>query len=721
MDTKGKNLDFKSIYNIFSNLNSSKEKNYNQGLNYKFSSDTVFDQYLFNVLMDNSPDAIYFKDLESRLIKVNTGFIKKIGVSSENEVLGKTDFDIFDADHAADARKDEVFIIRNSEPVINKVEKEILPSGEIVWVSTTKLPLKNTEGEIIGTFGISRDITGVKQIHEKLESSEEKLRHLISSTSAVIYHLHFLGKSFVLRWVGENIILFGYTTEESLHPDWWSNIVHPDDLEYVNSIRNSLLENKMIAEYRIKHKDGYYIWVRDEMVPVRDSKSNYLEIFGSWIDISERMKVEEALLASETQLSNALKISHLCHWEYDVENDLFNFNDQFYSVLRTTAKAEGGYMMSSSRYAQRFVHPDDINMVGVEIQKAMETNDPKFSGEFEHRIIYADGQTGYITIKYFVVKNSEGKTIRTYGVNQDITERKKVEKALVDSELKLSNSLKMAKLCHWEMDVINDLLIFNDQFYSIFRTSVKEQGSYSMSSAQYLQRFVQPADTGLIYKEIQKAIETKDPNYSNQFENRVIFSDGEIGYVAVRFYIEKDDSGKTVKAFGIVQDITESKKAEEALRASEYFLRKSQSVARVGSYKFDINRGTWESSQTLDEILGIDENYPKNIKGIFRLVRPSHLHEIIEYMRYEVIAKRNRFEKECIIIKQNNKQEHWIQVIGDLECDKEGNPDILIGTIQDISEQIFRDLEKHHLEKKLRDRNKELENMLFDLKRMQVH
>ena len=183
-----------------------------------FETNWGLDHYLFSAIMDNLPDVIYFKDLESKFIKINNGFLKKVGVSSEKEILGKTDFEIFDYEHADYARKDELHIIKTGEAIINKVEKEVLPSGKIEWVSTTKLPLKNSKGEIIGTFGMSRNISESKEIQEKLKSSEARLRHLIAATTAVLYSVDISDAGFILTWVGDNINQFGYTTKEAVTP-----------------------------------------------------------------------------------------------------------------------------------------------------------------------------------------------------------------------------------------------------------------------------------------------------------------------------------------------------------------------------------------------------------------------------------------------------------------------------------------------------------------------
>ncbi len=144
-------------------------------------------------------------------------------------------------------------------------------------------------------------------------------------------------------------------------------------------------------------------------------------------DVTERHRAEEALRTSRALLLNAAKIARLGYWEYDVAADRFTFNDSFYSIFRTTAEKVGGYVMSSAEYAERFVHPEDRFLVGAETRKAMETADPSFSREVEHRILYDDGGLGTINVRFFIVKDALGRTVKTYGVNQDITERKAME------------------------------------------------------------------------------------------------------------------------------------------------------------------------------------------------------------------------------------------------------------------------------------------------------
>lgn len=132
--------------------------------------------YLLKNLMDNMPDAIYFKDRQSRFIMTNGACAAKHGWESPEVVTGHSDFDVFTKEHAEQAFADEQRIIETGEPLRGIEEKETWPDGSITWVSTTKMPLKNAAGEIIGTFGISRDITEHKEAELRAQRSAEEIR-----------------------------------------------------------------------------------------------------------------------------------------------------------------------------------------------------------------------------------------------------------------------------------------------------------------------------------------------------------------------------------------------------------------------------------------------------------------------------------------------------------------------------------------------------------------
>ena len=151
--------------------------------------------------------------------------------------------------------------------------------------------------------------------------------------------------------------------------------------------------------------------------------------------------------------------------------------------------------------------------------------------------------------------------------------------------------------------------------------------------------------------------------------------------------IRKDSTGNKIGFKGIVRDITERKYAEQQLRQNQFFLIKSQEVAQIGSYQVDSKTGHWISSSTLDKILGIDENYQKTAQGWYNIIHPDERKDIKRFM-YETIKihRHHNIDKEFRIVRQNDRQERWVNARGELTYDPNGNTTNMIGTIQDITE-----------------------------------
>ncbi|MHB8521710.1 MAG: PAS domain-containing protein [Limisphaerales bacterium] len=128
---------------------------------------------LLTALLDHVPDSIYFKDLNSRFLKCSRALAKNFGLADPEQAIGKTDFDLFTKEHAQQAYEDEQRIIATRQPIIGKAEKETWVTGRESWALTTKMLLYNRNGEIIGTLGISKDITALKHAEAELEVARD--------------------------------------------------------------------------------------------------------------------------------------------------------------------------------------------------------------------------------------------------------------------------------------------------------------------------------------------------------------------------------------------------------------------------------------------------------------------------------------------------------------------------------------------------------------------
>ncbi len=141
---------------------------------------------LLEALLEKSQDFIYFKDRESRFLRCSRAVWQR-SFTSEADIIGKTDFDLFAEEHAQAAFKDEQEIMRTGCPMLGKIEREITKDGRETWALTSKMPLRNKNGEIVGTFGINKDITERQQTEAALAQERHLLESLFENSQDCIY------------------------------------------------------------------------------------------------------------------------------------------------------------------------------------------------------------------------------------------------------------------------------------------------------------------------------------------------------------------------------------------------------------------------------------------------------------------------------------------------------------------------------------------------------
>ncbi len=145
---------------------------------------TATDQELLDAFLEHIPDHVYFKDTNSRFVRISRALAAHFGLRDSAQAVNKTDFDMFSSEHAEQAFADEQEIIRTGQPIMWKEEKETWPDGREAWALTTKVPLRDRYGQIIGTMGISHDITERKRAEHERHEYKIHLEELVAARTA---------------------------------------------------------------------------------------------------------------------------------------------------------------------------------------------------------------------------------------------------------------------------------------------------------------------------------------------------------------------------------------------------------------------------------------------------------------------------------------------------------------------------------------------------------
>jgi len=235
--------------------------------------------------------------------------------------------------------------------------------------------------------------------------------------------------------------IFGYTREEVIGTSL-ARCVAP---EFLPALAANIATNReYAAEFRLIRKDGTQFDAEVQAKTIEfGGRSLRLSILR---DITQRRQTAESLHDSQAKLGLALGLARLGQWEMDVATGTFIFDDDFLKLLGTTAEREGGHRMAAAEYARRFIPPGEAAIVAEEVGKAIAAADPNFTRQLEHQFIRADGSLGIMLVRFGIVKDATGRTIRTYGVNQDVTEQKVAEQQRVRLGEQLQQAQKMEAL-----------------------------------------------------------------------------------------------------------------------------------------------------------------------------------------------------------------------------------------------------------------------------------
>jgi PAS domain S-box-containing protein len=447
----------------------------------RVNTDLAASNRQLQVLLDNIPDRIYFKDVQSRFVKLNKALGKRLGVADPEQVIGKSDFDFQLPERAKEFYADEQRVMQTGDALINKTEKQIMPSGETSWTSTTKIPLRDSQGTVVGLVGINRDITKQKQAEEALQQANDKLEHRVQERTAdlvkaneALRESQALYSSLVdqipagvFRKDAEGRYVFANATFCRLRSVKVGDVLGklPHELIPITSGGGIKYPNRaqMVAigeqDHKLIMETGKTIEEEEQYINP-DGKAGYLHVVKSpvfgpdgtvvgsqafQLDITERKRAEEALRKSEEELLVAKNAQlawdnkGLANAQRQLQELLDNIPDWIYfkdnqsriikmgrSLARSMGIADPGAAVGKTDFD--FRPPDQAREFFAEEQRIFKTGEPVINKT--ERQVLASGQTVWMSTTKVPLRDPRGTIVGLIGINRDITKQQEAEAAL---------------------------------------------------------------------------------------------------------------------------------------------------------------------------------------------------------------------------------------------------------------------------------------------------
>lgn len=596
---------------------------------------------LLRTLIDYLPENIYIKDRECRFLVNNVVSMQILGVSCQEDLIGKSDFDFFPHEMASSWYAQEQAVMESGVAVMDKEDAQPWNTDNRLWVEGSMIPLRDAKGTVIGIVGMNRDITERKQADEALRKSEERYRIVSELTSDYAYAYEVLEDGSIrYEWTTESFTRLTGFDDHGVN----FSLYHPDDRPLVQADLTKTVAGQLTRrEYRAITKTGEVLWLEVSRHPVWDETlGRVVRFYGVARNITERKNAEEAI-AHERNLLRTL-IDHLPENIYIKDRQCrFLVNNVVSMGLLGVSHQEDLIGKDDFDFFPREIaepwYLQEMSLLETgEAIKDLESEQP-WRGDFRR----------WVENSTIPLRDPSGQIIGLVGINRDISERKRVEEALRKSEERYRVITELISDSAFSVRVEPDGRLVQDWQTA----SVQRSTGYTAEELMGREVFsiYHPDDA----KKMQRDIETILQGASVEGEYRLYAKNGEMRWIHNYTQPIFDEQQRVVRFYGVSQDITERKAAEaqqielavaaerqrvevlkDFLSDATHDLRTPLSILSTSLYLLQKSTTPEKQKHYIDQLTDQTKRIKEIIENMFSLLRLDMAQEDFSFARWHL-------------------------------------------------------------------------------------